>query len=239
MWTRLGLSDHILRTRLGASESEYLVTFKTFDPAAAFVNQVHGHWLDDEMTGQVYVTWDPIETFPNNVRAILTLPRATIEPWRKAASERGVATSKYGFPLVDWEQSLMSVFMRMNITCGRNGDCWLWRLVGEYDHIVILEIAFSTTDKMKWFVERKSEHYLSNSWKDRFFVKQKDRYSSILSCNSNCQIISRMDARTHAQSSGSLIERYVTHFAKESLERKALELNTCKSRRKNIDMIPG
>lgn len=176
MWTRLGLSDHISTIRPGENDSEYLVTFKTFDAAAAFVNQVHGHWIDDEMTGQVYATWDPIETHPNNVRAILTLPRASMEPWRNAAAKRFVPRSKYGFPLVDWEQSLLSVFMRMNLTYGRKGNCWLWKRVGEYDHVVILEIGFATTEMMKRFVNSKSQHYLSNPWKDRFFVKQKDRY---------------------------------------------------------------
>ena len=59
---------------------------------------------------------------------------------------------------------------------GRRGVCWLWKRAGEYDHVVILEIGFATTEQMKRFVNSKSEHYLSNPWKDRFFVKQKDRY---------------------------------------------------------------
>lgn len=180
MWERLGLLEHILVTHNGPGDFEYLVTFKTFDAAAAFVNQVNGHWIDDEMTGQVYVTWDPIETIPDNVRANLTFPRATIEPWRFAAKQRKVEISKHGYPMVDWGQSLQGVFRRMNITAGRDGACRSWKVVGEYSHVVIMEIGFKDTESMKRFVARKDEHYLSNPWKDRFFVKQKDRYFSPL-----------------------------------------------------------
>jgi hypothetical protein len=176
MWLRLGLTSHILNTRPGSNAAEYIVTFRTFDAAAAFVNQVNHHWVDDEMTGQVYVSWDPIETRPSNTKATVMFPRATIEPWRKAAAEHGVEVSKYGYPMVDWGKSFLSALTRMKFTAGQTGDCLVWNIVGEYRHVVIMEITFKNTETMKWFVQRKAEHYLSNPWKDRFFVKQKDRY---------------------------------------------------------------
>jgi len=181
MWQRLDLLDHVQAISPGVDDAEYLVTFRTFNAAAAFVNQVDAHWLDDKMTGQVYATWIPLETKPNNVVATVSFPRATIEPWRNSALIHGAGMSNWKFPLVDWGRSFMSVLQRMKLVAGgKKGDCRYWTVTGEYGHVVIMEAAFSDPATMKRFVASKSQHYLSNPWKDRFFVKQKDRYTSIV-----------------------------------------------------------
>ena len=85
MWTRLGLMDYILAILPGNANLDYAVTFKSFEAAAAFVNRSNEHWLGDQISGQVYATWRPKGLSRPTTIAILILPKATIEVWRRVA----------------------------------------------------------------------------------------------------------------------------------------------------------
>jgi hypothetical protein len=180
MWLRLGLLDHINSIRPSKTDLQYSVTFKSFEAAAAFVNRPNEHWLDDQITGQIYATWPP--EGPRQLTPMVTLifPRATIDVWRRAALEHDVDVSKYGLPYVDWGRSFQSVLMRMKMDLGRDGECLWYKIVSEYAHRMVMAVCFRDFETLEQFVSRKEDHCLSSIWKDRFFVKERGvKYESL------------------------------------------------------------
>jgi hypothetical protein len=171
MWSRLGLRSHIKSIR-NTNKNEFNVIFKSFDAAAAFVNRPDEHWLMDKISGQVYATWDWDRTNKTNLTAILTLPSATLEPWRRLALEHRAPLTRYGYPDVDWARSIRSVLFRLKISVGKDSECRRYKLLYESPHRVVLELSFNYFDSLSNFLQRKTEHYLTNPWKDRFFAKQ-------------------------------------------------------------------
>jgi hypothetical protein len=171
MWLRLGLMDHIQAIRPGNTNLDYSVTFKSFEAAAAFVNRSNEHWLEDQISGQVYATWRP-EGPPRSIPiATLILPRASIEVWRRVALEHNVRFSKYGLPVVDWGRSFQSVLQRMRMTLGRDGECRWYKVASEYAHRIVIAVCFKDAESLEKFMLLKKEHCLTSPWKDRFFVK--------------------------------------------------------------------
>ena len=173
MWIRLGLMEYIDSIQQAADKKyDYFVTFKSFEPAAAFVNRVDEHYLDDQMTGQIYATWDSEEDNELGTTVVLMLPKRTLEVWRREASSHNAPMSAYGYPMVEWTKAIWAVLTRMRYSIGRYGDCRRYRVVAEYRHRVVMELAFQNQEMMNHFLQRKTEHYISNSWKDRFFAKR-------------------------------------------------------------------
>jgi hypothetical protein len=172
MWERMQLTEHIKGVRQGGDKHDLIVTFDSFPAAASFVNRCNEHWLLDEFSGQVYASWLSDNNDKRSVTAILIFPKATLEVWRRIASEDGVPTSKWGFPLIHWGNSLTTVFERMHLSFGRDGQVRRYRFLAEYPHRMILDVSFSDVGTLNNFLARKGEHYVTNPWKDRFFAKR-------------------------------------------------------------------
>jgi len=172
MWIELGLMNYIDSIQPTDNKLEFNVTFKSFEPASAFVNRVDKHFLNDPMTGQVYATWESEEPDERNTTAIIMFPRTTLEVWRKEALQHKARMSPHGYPLVEWTKSIWTILTRMRLSIGRYGDCRRYRIVEENHHRVVMEMSFKDGDMLNHFLERKKEHYLTNSWKDRFFAKR-------------------------------------------------------------------
>jgi hypothetical protein len=170
MWIRLGLMDYILYIERGKEKNEYEVTFNSFDAASAFVNRPHEHYIDDKMSGPIYASWDT-KMDESDVSATLILPQNTLDVWRQEALNHNVALSKHGYPLVEWTKSMRSVLARMRYSIGMHGDCRLYRVIAEYNYRVVMEVAFKDQDTLNHFLARKTEHFLTNYWKDRFFAR--------------------------------------------------------------------
>jgi hypothetical protein len=134
------------------------------------------------MTGQVYATWDCSEDNEVGNTAVVMLPKSTLEVWRREASYHNAPISQYGYPQVEWTKSIWALLTRMKYSIGRHGDCRRYRTVAEYAHRVVMELSFKNPDTMNHFLARKSEHYLTNSWKDRFFAKHHVRLGYELQC---------------------------------------------------------
>jgi hypothetical protein len=166
--------DHIKIVRPGNTNLDYTVMFKSFEAAAAFVNRSNEHWLEDQISGQVYATWRPEEPSQSTSIAVLILPKATIEVWRRVALEYNAPLSKYGFPIVDWGRSFESVLQRIEMTLGRDGDCHWYKVDSEYAHRVVIAVCFKNAETLEKFMLLKKEHCLSSPWKDRFFVQGRD-----------------------------------------------------------------
>ena len=172
MWIKLGLINYIDSIQPTDNKLEFNVTFKSFEAASAFVNQVDKHFLDDPMIGQIYATWESEEQNEHNTTAIIMFPRRTLEVWRKEALHHNAQMSPHGYPLVEWTKSLWTILTRMRLSIGRHGDCRRYRILDENHHRVVMEMSFKNGDMLNHFLERKKEHYLTNAWKDRFFAKR-------------------------------------------------------------------
>jgi len=172
MWVRLGLMEHILSiTKDTSTNGDYKVTFKSFNAAAAFINRVDQHWLHDSLTGQVYATWETKNIEEKQTSAIIILPRATLEVWRGEALKASVPVSEHhGYPLVEWSKSMWAVLKRMGFTIGRDGDCIRYRTMWEKKHRVVIEMLFRERSVLDGFLAKRTRHYLTHPWKDRFFA---------------------------------------------------------------------
>lgn len=178
MWTRLGLMDHIISIEKAASidDNAYTVTFKNFDGAAAFVNRVDQHWLHDALTGQIYATWDVEESEESRrLSAVVNIPRATLQVWRREALKAGIPQAAQGYPLVEWPKAMWSVLRRMGLTVGSEGDCTRYRMIWERKHRGVLDVHFREERGLQQFLNKKQDHYLTNPSKDRFFARRLTR----------------------------------------------------------------
>lgn len=182
MWKQLRLTTHISFIRQGPTEYDFIVTFKTFDAASAFVNRCDEHWIDDKFSGQVYARWDPGPKDPPFVNAIVTFPRTSLEVWREVAMRDGAPLGKYGFPNIDWGRSLASALRRMGYKVGGREDVRRYEVLSEYPYRLVMEVSFKDTDTLNRFLQRNREHYLTNPWKDRFFAKAQSLVGYLLPC---------------------------------------------------------
>jgi hypothetical protein len=171
MWLRLGLMNYIDSIQAAEKDYDYFVTFKSFEPAAALVSRPDEHYLGDRISGQIYVTWDEENPEERGTTAILILPRKTLDVWRREALHHNAPMSPYGYPQVEWTKSIWALLTRMRFSIGRYGDARRYRSVQESYHRVVMEVSFKDRKLMNLFLERKTEHYLTNPWKDRFFAK--------------------------------------------------------------------
>ena len=172
MWIKLGLMSYIDSIQPADNKLDFNVTFKSFEPASAFVNRVDKHFLDDPMTGQIYATWESEELDGHNTTAIIMFPKTTLDVWRNEALQQNAPISPHGYPLVEWTKSMWTILTRMRLSIGRHGDCRRYRIMAENQHRVVMEVSFKDGDMLNHFLERKKEHYLTNAWKDRFFAKR-------------------------------------------------------------------
>ena len=182
MWKRLRLTSHISFIRQGPTEYDFIVTFKTFDAASAFVNRCDEHWIDDKFSGQVYARWDLGPKDPPFVNAIVTFPRTSLEVWREVAMRDGAPLGQYGFPKIDWGRSLASTLRRMGYKVGGQEDARRYEVLSEYSYRLVMEVSFKDTDTLNQFLQRNREHYLTNPWKDRFFAKAHSLVGYLLPC---------------------------------------------------------
>lgn len=178
MWIRLGLMDHIssIKNSLSSEDDGYVVTFKSFDAAAAFSNRVDQHWLHDALTGQVHATWHT-KNGDESKRTVLlvTLPRATIEVWRREALKAGIPPTAQGYPFVEWSKAMWSVLQRMGMKIGPDKDCIHYYILWERRHRAVLHMLFQDERALNAFLRKKQDHYLTNPWKDRFFARRSTR----------------------------------------------------------------
>lgn len=178
MWIRLGLMDHIssIKNSLSSEDDKSVVTFKSFDAAAAFSNRVDQHWLHDALTGQVHATWHTKNGDESKKPGLLvTLPRATIEVWRREALKAGIPPAAQGYPFVEWSKAMWSVLQRMGMKIGADKDCIHYHMLWERRHRAVLHMLFQNERIMNAFLRRKQDHYLTNPWKDRFFARRSTR----------------------------------------------------------------
>jgi SAP domain len=181
MWERLDLLDHTESVRRDDNSTDYTVTFKSFNAAAAFANRVDQHWFIDRIWGHVHTIWDwqPPENTPEayisrfQTSAILIFPSATVATCRRIAVQRGSRMTKKGFPYVQWAASVMNLLFRMRISVGQNGECRRCNVIEETSDRVTVELVFKDVGLRNTFLHRKWEHFLTSPWKDRFFAMPK------------------------------------------------------------------
>ena len=172
MWKRMGLMDYVVRTRQGETDHDLIVTFSRFEAAASFVNRCDEHWVGDQFSGQVYATWMPGSQDEQSVTAIVNIPGVSLKTWRQVALDNGITPTKWGFPIIDWGKSLSEVLKRMHFKIGRYEEVRRYRVLAEYSHRVVMDVSFDDVEGLNRFLAAKSEHYLANPWKDRFFAKR-------------------------------------------------------------------
>ena len=175
MWERLGLMEYISEIKSTHEENEFEVMFKNIDGASAFINRVDEHWLDDRTIGQVHATWKPEgegNHWENSTKAVLTFPKRTLDIWRMEAVKRGAPIGKDGYPEVQWTRAIWAVVTRMRYSIGSFGDAQSFRVMRETPYRVVADIMFKDSEALQQFLRRKSEHHISNEWKDRFFARE-------------------------------------------------------------------
>ena len=168
MWVRLGLMDYIDSILPAEQKYDYNVTFKSFEPAAAFVNRANEHYLNDEL---LYATWESGHSFEPYAMAIIMIPKGTLDVLRQQAIEDRAWMSVNGYPLVEWSRAVWAVLTRMRLSIGTHGDCRRYRVIEENPDRVVIGMVFKDHDMLNYFLERKKGHYLTSARKDRFFAK--------------------------------------------------------------------
>ena len=179
MWERLGLMEYISEIRSTHEENVFEVTFKNIDGASAFINRVDEHWLDDRTIGQVHATWKPEgegKHWEKSTKAVLTFPKRTLDIWRTEAVKRGAPIGKDGYPEVQWTRAIWAVVTRMRYSIGSFGDARSFRVMHETPYRVVADIIFKDSEVLQQFLRRKSEHHISNEWKDRFFARERWKF---------------------------------------------------------------